>query len=121
MENERDRFGEKMRLVEQAKEDIYFAEKDRELIAKLKEQMKKVDRPGSGGQQLVCPRCQGTLESYVFMEIFLDRCQGCGGLWLDRGELEGILKKVPRGALVSFIDRFLSRGEESSHKERIHS
>ncbi len=31
MENERDRFGEKMRLVEQAKEDIYFAEKDREL------------------------------------------------------------------------------------------
>lgn len=37
MENERDRFGEKMRLVEQAKEDIYFAEKDRELIAKLKE------------------------------------------------------------------------------------
>ncbi len=28
MENERDRFGEKMGLVEQAKEDIYFAEKD---------------------------------------------------------------------------------------------
>jgi hypothetical protein len=37
MENEKDRFGEKMRLVEQAKEDIYFAQKDRELIAKLKE------------------------------------------------------------------------------------
>jgi len=49
MEHERYRFGEKMRLVEQAKEDIYFAEKDRELIAKLKEQVKKVQRPGSGG------------------------------------------------------------------------
>ncbi len=119
MENERDRFGEKMRLVEQAKEDIYFAEKDRELIAKLKEQMKKVERPGGGGQQLVCPKCQGTLESYVVMEIFLDRCQGCGGLWLDQGELEGILKKITR-PLTSFIDRLLPRGEEGSYGGRIH-
>jgi hypothetical protein len=29
MEDQKDRFGEKMRLVERAKEDIYFAEKDR--------------------------------------------------------------------------------------------
>ncbi len=120
MEDERDRFGEKMKLVEQAKEDIYFAEKDRKLIAKIKERMKKVDRPGSGGQQLVCPKCQGTLESYVFMEILLDRCQGCRGLWLDQGELEGILKKIPRGPLTSLIDWLLPRGEEGSYGGRIH-
>ncbi len=120
MENQKDRFGEKMRLVEQAKEDIYFAQKDRELIAKLKEEMKKVDKPGEGGQQLVCPKCQGKLESYVFMEIFLDRCQGCGGLWLDHGELEGILKKIPRGPLTSLIDRLLPRREEGTYGGRIH-
>jgi len=119
MENERDRFGEKMRLVEQAKEDIYIAEKDRELIAKLKEQMKKVERPGGGGQQLVCPKCKGTLESYVFMELFLDRCQGCGGLWLDQGELEGTLKKIS-SPLTSLIDRLLPRSEEGSYGGRIH-
>lgn len=33
MEGEEDRFGEIMRLVELAKEDIYFAAKDRELTA----------------------------------------------------------------------------------------
>jgi Zn-finger nucleic acid-binding protein len=109
-----------MRLVEQAKEDIYFAQKDRELIAKLKEEMKKVDKPGEGGQQLVCPKCQGTLQSYVFMEIFLDRCQGCGGLWLDQGELERILKKIPRGPLTSLIDRLLPRRGEDTYGGRIH-
>ncbi len=36
MESEKDRFGEFMRLLERAKEDIYFAAKDRELIEKLK-------------------------------------------------------------------------------------
>jgi hypothetical protein len=43
MENEKDRFGETMKLVERAKEDIYFAEKDRELIEKLKARLKKME------------------------------------------------------------------------------
>ena len=37
------------------------------------------------------------------MEYFLDRCQSCGGLWLDNGELEGILKKITRSPLSSLI------------------
>lgn len=89
MENEKDRFGEKMRLVERAREDIYFAAKDRELIEKLKAVLKKVERPGKEDQGLACPKCSGKLESYSFMEFFLDRCQACGGVWLDKGELEG--------------------------------
>jgi len=44
MENEKDRFGETMRLVERAKEDIYFAERDRELLEKLRGQLRKVDK-----------------------------------------------------------------------------
>ncbi len=112
MEDQKDRFGEKMRLVERAKEDIYFAEKDRELIEKLKARLKKVERSQGQEQQLGCPKCRGNLESYVFMEFFLDRCQSCGGLWLDNGELEGILKKITRSPLASLVDRFLSRREE---------
>ena len=45
MEDQKDRFGEKMKLVERAKEDIYFAEKDRELIEKLKVRLKRIERP----------------------------------------------------------------------------
>ncbi len=109
MENEKDRYGEKMKLVERAKEDIYFSEKDRELIEKLKKRFKKVERPEGKHQPLDCPKCQGELESYTFMEILLDRCRGCGGLWLDPGELDVILKKASRGPLTSLIERFLSR------------
>ena len=36
MEGERDRFGEFMKLLEHAKEDIYFAARDQELLAQLK-------------------------------------------------------------------------------------
>jgi Zn-finger nucleic acid-binding protein len=41
----------------------------------------------------------------------LDRCQACGGVWLDKGELEGILRKVTRLSLGSVIDRLLAREE----------
>jgi hypothetical protein len=116
MEDQKDRFGEKMRLVEQAKEDIYFAEKDRELIEKLKAHLKRVERPEGKDQKLVCPKCQGKLDSYIFMEFLLDRCQGCSGLWLDKGELEGILKRVSRSPLASLVDGFLAWHEEISHK-----
>ncbi len=53
MNQEKDRFGEMMRLLERAKEDIYFAEKDRELIEKIKAELAKAE---SGGENtLDCP------------------------------------------------------------------
>jgi hypothetical protein len=52
MADEKDRFGETMKLVERAKEDIYFAERDRELIEKLKAQLQKADKQES---KLHCP------------------------------------------------------------------
>jgi len=113
MEDEKDRFGEKIRLLERAREDIYFAAKDRELIEKLKARLKRVERSGKENQPLVCPRCQGALESYSFMEFFLDRCPSCGGLWLDRGELEGILREAARSPLASLIDQFIGRDKRA--------
>jgi hypothetical protein len=47
MADEKDRFGETMKLVERAKEDIYFAQHDRELIEKLKAQLQKADKQES--------------------------------------------------------------------------
>ena len=118
MENEKDRFGEKMRLVERAREDIYFAAKDRELIEKLKARLEKVEQAGTSNQPVACPKCRGALESYSFMDIFLDRCQACGGIWLDLGELAQILKKVSRSPLRAFVERFLAPGEGSAKEAR---
>ena len=116
-EDEKDRFGEKMRLVERAREDIYFAAKDRELIEKLRAVLKKVEGAGKEGQLPVCPKCAGKLESYTFMEFLLDRCQSCGGIWLDKGEMEGILKKVSQSPIASLIKRFLARHEGAAAEE----
>ena len=105
MKDEKDRFGETMRLLERAREDIYFAAKDRELIEKLKAKLKKVG--GDQATRVQCPKCPDRLESYEFMGFTLDQCRNCGGIWLDKGELEAILQGVSRSSLGSFVRNFL--------------
>jgi len=106
MADEKDRFGEAMKLAERAKEDIYFAERDRELIEKLKTELKKVEK---GGSDLHCPKCPGQLETYTFQGFVLDRCESCGGIWMDKGELEGVIRKVTRGPLGAWIDKLTAK------------
>jgi len=105
MADEKDRFGETMKLAERAQEDIYFAERDRELINKLKEQLQKVDN----ANEIHCPRCSGLMETYRFHEIMLDRCSKCGGVWMDKGELEAVIRKVTRGPLGAWIDKLTAK------------
>ena len=37
---------------------------------------------------LVCPKCGFEMRSYERNGVVVDQCTGCGGLFLDRGELE---------------------------------
>lgn len=106
MADEKDRFGEAMRLAERAKEDIFFAERDRELLEKLKGQLKKVEKTAV---ELRCPKCPGHLESHTFHGYALDRCAQCGGIWMDKGELEGVIRKVSRGPLGEWIDTLTAK------------
>jgi Zn-finger nucleic acid-binding protein len=110
MADEKDRFGETMKLVERAKEDIYFAEKDRELIDKLKSQLRKVERQEA---QPHCPKCPGVLETYTFEDVTLDRCHQCGGVWMDNGELESVVRKLTRGPLGYWVDKLMEKDEKA--------
>src|SRR3989338_7874754 len=78
------------------------------------------DREAEGGgkedQELICPKCLGKLESYTFIGFFLDRCQACGGVWLDKGELEGILGEASRSRVGSFIERFLAKYQREERR-----
>jgi len=116
MDDQKDRFGEALRLLERAQEDIYFAAKDRELIEKLKAQLKKIYRPAAGNK-FQCPKCPGQLESYEFMQFTLEHCPGCGGVWLDKGELESILTRVTRGSMAATVKHFLF-GDEHLQEDR---
>jgi TFIIB-like protein len=106
MENEKDQFGETMRLLERAKEDIYFAERDREVLEKLRSQLRKVAAPEAPSH---CPKCPGNLETYTFEGLTVDRCRACGGIWLDRGELEAIVNKIRRGPLGAWLDALTAK------------
>jgi Zn-finger nucleic acid-binding protein len=46
------------------------------------------------------------------MEDFYGRRKGsmCRGIWMDNGELEGVLKKVTRSPVALFIEKFLQKG-----------
>ena len=109
MAEEKDRFGDTMKLVERAKEDIYFAERDREVLARLREQLKKVDKSAA---DLRCPKCPGSLETYSFEGHILDRCRECGGVWMDKGELEHVIHKLTRGPLGVWVDKLISKVPE---------
>jgi hypothetical protein len=104
--DEKDKFGDTMKLVERAKEDIYFAQRDREILEKLRNELKKVE---NAGNELQCPKRHGPLESYTFQGFALDRCPACGGIWMDQGELEGVVGKVARGPLAGWIDKLLTK------------
>lgn len=37
---------------------------------------------------LNCPKCGSEMRNYERNQVMVDQCSGCGGLFLDRGELE---------------------------------
>lgn len=88
-------------MVERAKEDIYFARRDRELLEKLLGQLRKVY---TSRAELRCPICQGLGESFAYDGFAPEWCSNCGGLWLDKGELGGI-GKVSGGPLGAWTDK----------------
>jgi Zn-finger nucleic acid-binding protein len=58
------------------------------------------DRPETGGvvapSELHCPNCEKHLLAqnveYEGTKVEIDRCGKCGGVWLDKGEVETIMK-----------------------------
>jgi ribosomal protein L37AE/L43A len=95
-----------------SKEDEYFHQKDMELLARLREQSdrtkKKLEEEHQHGEYWRrCPKCGSNLveESYQGI-VLIDRCgnSSCGGIYLDRGELE-ILLNAKSGFFHSILRR----------------
>lgn len=40
---------------------------------------------------MVCPKCGESLSEHEFDAIKVDRCESCGGIWMDRGESDLLL------------------------------
>lgn len=42
-----------------------------------------------------CSACGGAMTELALDEVMIDRCDRCGGVWLDAGEAEALVKKAP--------------------------
>src|SRR6185503_10555385 len=93
MSDEKDRLGNKLREKQRAEEDRYFAEQDREKLAKLRGQPQ--DAPSA--QLGLCPRCGIQLNQRDLHGVSIDECARCHGIWLDKGELESVVKREDEG------------------------
>jgi uncharacterized protein with PIN domain len=82
-------------------EDEYFARQNLEIIhemrAKLDAERKKAERSAHLNK---CPRCGGDLAEKHAEHVKIDECDDCGGIWLDKGELEQ-LRRVNKARGVS--------------------
>lgn len=74
-----------------ALEDEYFVKKEKELIEKLK--ARKETEASQAVKEICrmrCPKCGEPLQERSFQKILIDQCTGCGGIWLDPGEMEEV-------------------------------
>lgn len=84
-------------------EDEYFVKLDADLI---KAQRAKLDAERSQAEReshyMRCPKCGGQLEEIDHHHMKIDRCRDCGGIWLDKGEME-MLEHVDQSNIRSFV------------------
>jgi len=107
--DEKDRLGSKLREKEKAEEDRYFAQRDRELIEKLKREQPSAQEATARQEALMrCPKCGTKLNSVKHHDVSVEECPSCQGLWLDRGELETLAQRENESWLGRFIRRSIT-------------
>lgn len=102
--DEKDRLGGKLREKEKAEEDRYFAQRDRELLEKMKQQ--QTESQESAQALMRCPKCGTKLDTITHHEVTVEECPSCQGMWLDRGELEILAQRENEG----WLSRWMRRG-----------
>ena len=94
---------------ERANEDSYFAAKELELIEDMRIEFDKVQAARREVQLATCPKCSGKFQKYQLLGFMLERCDICQGIWLNKGELDGLLRQQARGPLALFLDRCFAK------------
>lgn len=68
-------------------EDAYYHQKDLEMLAKRRAEL-DAQRRNSPVGTIKCPRCGSDMNEVAIEHVKMDRCAGCGGVFLDKGEME---------------------------------
>jgi len=72
-----------------------------------------------GNEATPCPRCDTPLAARTRLSVRLETCYGCGGIWLDWGELLMLVRRSPEQ--LRQLDAEIPRAMvgESVHSERM--
>ena len=106
MVDEKDRFGEKLRQKEKGEEDRFFAERDKALLERLRQQRSAAELAEVRElARMRCPRDGDRLATVQEHGVTVEECPTCGGMWLDRGELETVAARERD----SWLGRYLHR------------
>lgn len=79
---------------EKALENSFFIKKDHELLEKLKEEHRETLTRELCKNR--CPKCGDPIEAMTFRGVPLDKCKGCGGVWLGPQDLQQLSAKDHR-------------------------
>jgi len=81
-------------------EDEYFAREEHERLARLRAK-EAADRIAAErkSHHLRCPNCGAALRKEHFHGVQVERCPEDGGIWLDAGEIDLLLKHEDHSVL----------------------
>jgi hypothetical protein len=88
-------------------EDEYFLKYDAELLKARRVELDaaRAAAADAASRGMTCPKDGGELVEREYHHVKIDVCAQCGGVWLDRGELEQLEHVDRRGFLSSFFSR----------------
>lgn len=83
MDDQKDRFGDKIRDLEKVREDKWAREQDEALLQKMRARQ---------GAALHCPKCSAQLVAQTIGELSIMACANGDGGWLDGPALERLVR-----------------------------
>ncbi len=84
-------------------EDEYFAKQSAELVKARREEQEREEKEAARKlHHMKCPKCGMDLATETYHGIEIDRCSTCGGMWLDAGEAEDLLRREDAGVINIF-------------------
>jgi hypothetical protein len=83
MDDQKDRFGDKIHDLEKVREDQWARDQDRALLEKMRARQ---------GSTLHCPRCEAQLVAQAGGELTIMACPNGHGGWLEGAALDRLIE-----------------------------
>src|SRR6185295_6667129 len=106
MADEKDRLGDQLREKRKGDEDRFFAERDKALLEKLRQQNLGPDEEKIRSLALIrCPKCGEKLVTVEHHGVSVEECPKGHGMWVDTGEPQVIAERERDSWLGRFFFR----------------